>query len=426
MAESKDMVSKEENAGSSMSQKEKTDAGVVDRVLLGVTGGIAAYKAAEIIRLLIKEGLDVHVVMTRNATEFITPLTLQVLSGNPVLTETFLLSQEQQIGHIHMVDTASLILIAPATANIIGKAAAGIADDLLSTMICVAGQRIPVVFAPSMNINMYNNPVTQENIAGLKRFGYDFIEPAKGALACGYEGVGRLPEPTDIVEHLLFRLSPKDLTGEHILITAGPTEEEIDPVRFMTNPSSGKMGFALAKAAAQRGATVTLVSGPTNCTVPMHVNFVSIRSAEQMHKEVFNAFPESTAVVMAAAVSDFRAACRSQQKIKKQDTPSTLELERTPDILFELGKKKEERLLIGFAAETEALIKNAEKKLLKKNLDLIVANDVSREDIGFQSDRNQVKFIEGKDRITELPVLTKEILAHKILDQLLVLRERKG
>ncbi len=420
------MSNNEETAVSSLSQKEELEAGVVDKVLLGVTGGIAAYKAAEIIRLLIKQGLDVHVVMTRNAMEFITPLTMQVLSGNPVWTETFLLSQEQQIGHIHMVDTASLILIAPATANIIGKAAAGIADDLLSTMLCVAGQRLPVVFAPSMNINMYNNPITQENIARLKRVGYDFIDPAMGSLACGYEGVGRLAEPKDIVEHLLFLLSPKDLTEEHILITAGPTEEEIDPVRFMTNPSSGKMGFALAKAAVQRGATVTLVSGPTDCAVPLHVNCVSVRSAEQMHKAVFKAFSDSTAVVMAAAVSDFRAARRSEQKIKKRESHSTLELARTPDILFELGKEKGERLLIGFAAETESLIKNAEDKLLKKNLDLIVANDVSREDIGFQSDRNQVKFIEGPGRVTELPVLTKEILAHKILDQIPFLRERKG
>ncbi len=394
-------------------------------VLVGVTGGIAAYKAAEIVRSLVKEGLDVHVVMTRNAQEFITPLTLQVLSGNPVWTETFHLTQEQEIGHISLVDRSSLLLIAPATANVLGKVAAGVADDLLTTMVCAA-TRIPVIFAPSMNVNMYQNPITQENIERLKRFGYLFIEPEEGELACGYEGVGRLADPGDIVEQVVGRLAPKDLTEEHILVTAGPTEEAIDPVRFLTNPSSGKMGYAIARAAAQRGAKVTLISGPTSCAPPLDVELVRVRSAEEMRKAVMKAFPASTTVVMAAAVSDFAPASRAKQKVKKQDASLTVKMKTTPDILLELGQKKEDRLLIGFAAETQSLVKNARAKLEEKNLDLIVANDVSRKEIGFQSDSNQVKMI-GKDgSISELPLLPKRVLAHRVLDQIGILRSNPG
>jgi phosphopantothenoylcysteine decarboxylase/phosphopantothenate--cysteine ligase len=394
-------------------------------VLVGVTGGIAAYKAAEIVRSLVKEGLDVHVVMTRNAQEFITPLTLQVLSGNPVWTETFHLTQEQEIGHISLVDRSSLFLIAPATANVLGKVAAGVADDLLTTRVCAA-TRIPVIFAPSMNVNMYRNPITQENIERLKRFGYLFIEPEEGELACGVEGVGRLADPGDIVEQVVGRLAPKDLTEERILVTAGPTEEAIDPVRFLTNPSSGKMGYAIARAAAQRGAKVTLISGPTGCVPPLDVALVRVRSAEEMRKAVMKAFPASTSVVMAAAVSDFAPASRAKQKVKKQDASLTVKLKTTPDILLELGRKKGNRLLIGFAAETQSLVKNARAKLEKKNLDLIVANDVSRKEIGFQSDSNQVKMI-GKDgSISALPLLPKRVLAHRVLDQIGILRGSLG
>jgi phosphopantothenoylcysteine decarboxylase/phosphopantothenate--cysteine ligase len=395
-------------------------------VLVGVTGGIAAYKGAEIVRSLVKEGLDVHVVMTRNAQEFITPLTLQVLSGNPVWTETFHLTQEQEIGHISIVDRSSLFLIAPATANVLGKVAAGVADDLLTTMVCAAATRIPVIFAPSMNVNMYRNPITQENMERLKRFGYLFIEPEEGELACGYEGVGRLADPGDIVEQVVGRLAPKDLAEERVLVTAGPTEEAIDPVRFLTNPSSGKMGYAIARAAVQRGAKVTLISGPTNCAPPAGVALVRVRSAEEMRKAVMKAFPASTSVVMAAAVSDFAPASRAKQKVKKQDASLTVKLKTTPDILLELGQKKENRLLIGFAAETQSLVKNARAKLEKKNLDLIVANDVSRKEIGFQSDSNQVKMI-GKDgSISALPLLPKRVLAHRVLDQIAILRSSPG
>lgn len=390
---------------------------------MGVTGGIAAYKSAEIVRSLVREGMDVHVVMTRNATEFITPLTLQVLSGNPVWTETFDLTQEQEIGHIALVDRANLFLIAPATANVLGKVAAGVADDLLTTMVCAA-TRIPVVFAPSMNVNMYQNPITRENIDRLKRLGYGFIAPEEGELACGYHGVGRLADPERIVEHVLGVLSPKDLKKERVLVTAGPTQEPIDPVRFVTNPSSGKMGYAIARAAAQRGAKVVLISGPTPCAPPLDVELVRVRSAEEMREAVMKAFPESTVVVMAAAVSDFRPSRCERQKVKKQEASLTLELEPTPDILFELGKRKGDKILIGFAAETQGLIKNAQEKLKRKNLDLIVANDVSRKEAGFQSESNEVKLIGVDGKAAGLPLLPKRLVAHRVLDQIRVLRER--
>jgi len=393
------------------------------KVLLGVTGGIAAYKAAEIIRLLLKEEVEVHVAMTRNATQFITPLTLQALSGNPVWTDTFNLSQECEIGHIHLVESADLMLVAPATANILAKAASGIADDLLSTMLCVAA-KVPVLFAPAMNVNMYENPITQENIKKLKRFGYEFIEPESGPLACGTEGPGRLAAPEAIVERVSFRLSRKDLAGEKILVSAGPTEEAIDAVRFFTNPSSGKMGCALARAAAQRGAEVVLVTGPTTCRVSWNVRCVHVRSADQMRKAILKEFPSATMVFMAAAVSDFKPEKAVRKKIKKKDAELNLQLKGTPDILYELGRRKGGKILVGFAAETESLIQHAREKLTRKNLDLIVANDVSKKNIGFQSDRNQVKLIAPDGTVTEIPLLSKEVLAHHLLDRIPSLRKR--
>lgn len=396
--------------------------GPVRRVLLGVTGGIAAYKAAEIVRLLVKGSFDVHVVMTRNATEFITPLTLQVLSGNPVWTETFELTREHEIGHIQIVDASHLFLIAPATANVLGKVRAGIADDLLTTMVCAAANRIPVLFCPSMNVNMYRNPITQENVEGLRRRGYRFVEPDAGELACGYEGVGRLADPARIVEHVEHLLAPKDLEGEQVLVAAGRTEEAIDPVRFLTNPSSGRMGYALARAAAMRGARVTLVSGPSGCPVPLNVDRVSVRSAEEMRRAVLAAHGQATLVLMAAAVADFRPVEVASQKIKKQGASTVLQLERTPDILEELGRSKGDRFLVGFAAETEALLDNAREKLRRKNLDMIVANDVSREDVGFGTDMNEVKVIERDGSVTDLPRATKDAVAHCILDRVRALR----
>lgn len=391
------------------------------RILLGVTGGIAAYKAAELVRLMVKQGLDVHVAMTAHAQEFVRPLTFQALSGNRVWIDTFELTSEHEIGHIKLVEMCDLVVVAPATANLVGKIASGIADDVLTTMVCAAS-RIPVLLAPSMNVNMYRNPVTQENLRKLKAFGFHILEPAEGDLACGYEGVGRLPEPAVIVEHVLSLLTPKDLRGETILVTAGPTQEELDPVRFLTNRSSGKMGFAVAKAAYRRGAEVILVSGPSACEAPIGVSWVPVRSAEEMYHAVLKTYPKATVVVMAAAVSDFRPAKREARKIKKGEGGLRLLLEKTPDILQELGKRKENQILIGFAAETESLIENAQAKRVKKNLDLIIVNDVSRSDIGFQSDQNEVKCIRRDGRVQELPLMTKEDLAHKILDQIPALR----
>lgn len=394
------------------------------RVLLGVTGGIAAYKAGDIIRLLVKNGLEVDVVMTAHAREFITPRTLQTLSKRPVWTDLFQSLQEQEIGHISLVDHSDIVLVAPATANILAKAAHGIADDLLSTILCVAA-RIPVIFAPAMNVHMYLNPVTQENIKRLKSLGYHFVEPAEGELACGHHGPGRLADPEEIVEHVLHGLSPKDMQGETLLVTAGRTEEEIDPVRFLTNPSSGKMGFALARAASQRGAHVVLVSGPTHCRVPINVLHISVRSAAEMHKAVMDNYAEATVVLMAAAVSDFRPRTREEQKIKKDKGLHSLALERTPDILFELGKAKGNKCIVGFAAESEELIENAKEKLERKNLDIIVANNIAQEGIGFQSDMNKVTLIRRDGSIDELPILSKDILAHRVLDQVCSIRGLK-
>jgi phosphopantothenoylcysteine decarboxylase/phosphopantothenate--cysteine ligase len=395
-----------------------------NKVLLGVTGGIAAYKAADIVRLLIKNDLEVHVVMTHNAQKFITPLTLQTLSQRPVWTDLFHLTNEQQIGHICLVEQSDVVLVAPATANILAKTAHGIADDLLSTILCVASKS-PVIFAPAMNIHMYLSPITQENIKKLKSLGYHFVEPAEGELACGSQGVGRLADTEEIVERVLFELSPKDLGGETVLVTAGRTEEEIDPVRFLTNPSSGKMGVALARAASQRGARVILVSGPTCCRVPLGVRHIPVRSAEHMYNAVKEVYPETTIVLMAAAVSDFRPCRRERQKIKKDKSIPSLALEKTPDILRELGMAKGERFIVGFAAESEELIRNAEEKLKKKNLDIIVANDIAQEGIGFQSDMNQATLVQRDGTIESLPLLTKDSLAHRIIDRVCLLRRSK-
>ncbi len=386
-------------------------------ILLGVTGSIAAYKAADIVRLLVKESFEVDVVMTAHAQQFITPLTLQTLSQRPVWTELFDLSQEQRINHISLVDQSDLVLVAPATANMLAKAAHGICDDLLSTILCVAVHR-PILCAPAMNVNMYRNPVTQKNIESLKARGYLFIEPAEGELACGYHGVGRLADPEDILEHVVLALSPKDMRGQRFLVTAGRTEEEIDPVRFLTNASSGKMGFAVARAAAQRGAEVTLISGPTHCKVPIGVRYVPVRSAQQMYEAVMDACSSATVVVMAAAVADFRPRVREQQKIKKDAGLSVLPLERTPDILAEVAKMRGDRILVGFAAESEHIVAHAKEKLEKKHLDMIVANDITQAGIGFQSDVNKVTLITHDGTIEDLPTLSKDSLAHHILDRI--------
>ncbi|MDO8956109.1 MAG: bifunctional phosphopantothenoylcysteine decarboxylase/phosphopantothenate--cysteine ligase CoaBC [Deltaproteobacteria bacterium] len=391
------------------------------KIVLGVTGGIAAYKAAELVRELVKAQAEVHVVMTRNAQAFITPLTFQTLSGNPVTTELFNLMAESEIGHIALADRAEVLVIAPATANIIGKIAGGIADDLLTTIVMAT--KAPVLLAPAMNVHMWENPICQENIQRLRSRGYHFIDPEAGELACGYEGKGRLAEIPVIVEEIRALLSPKDFSGENILVTAGPTEEPIDPVRFLSNHSSGKMGFALARAARRRGAGVTLISGPTALSVPPQIKYIAVRSAVQMREAVLNHLESASILIMAAAVSDFRPKQRAPEKIKKSKVETVVELELNPDILAEAGKKKNSRILVGFAAETENLLQNTREKLEKKNLDLIVANDVNLPGAGFKADTNIVKIMDRSGKVEELPLMTKEDLADRILDRIALLKK---
>ena len=391
------------------------------KIVLGVTGGIAAYKAAELVRELVKAGAELHVVMTRNAQAFITPLTFQTLSGNPVTTELFNLIAESEIGHIALADRAEVLVIAPATANIIGKIVAGIADDMLTTIVMAT--QAPVLLAPAMNVHMWENPICQENIQRLRSRGYHFIDPEAGELACGYEGKGRLAEIPAIVEEIRVLLSPKDFSGENILVTAGPTEESIDTVRFLSNHSSGKMGFALARAARRRGAEVTLISGPTALSVPPQIKYIAVRSAAQMREAVLNHLESASILIMAAAVSDYRPKQRAPEKIKKSKLETVLELELNPDILAEAGKKKNSRIMVGFAAETENLLQNTREKLEKKNLDLIVANDVTLPGAGFKADTNIVKIMDRSGKVEELPLMTKEDLADCILDRIALLKK---
>lgn len=388
--------------------------------MLGVAGGIACYKAVELVRLLVRDGFSVQVVMTREAAQFVTPLTFQTLSGRPVATEIFSLTEESQIGHINLADQAQVFVIAPATANIIGKVASGIADDLLTTVVMAT--QAPVLFAPSMNVHMFENPIVQENIRKLRRLGYHFIEPAEGYLACGYEGKGRLPEPEAIVEEIRGLLKKKDLAGEKLLISAGPNQEPIDPVRFISNRSSGKMGYALARAALRRGAEVTLVAGPTSLDAPAKARLVRVKTAAEMRAAVLERFSDSTVVVMAAAVSDYSPAQTATKKLKKGAESMRLDLKRNPDILKELGSRKDGRLLVGFAAETDDVIANARKKLEEKNLDIVVANDVTAEGSGFEGETNIATILDRSGNVQSLPLMTKEELADRIFDHLHALK----
>ncbi|MBI5968739.1 MAG: bifunctional phosphopantothenoylcysteine decarboxylase/phosphopantothenate--cysteine ligase CoaBC [Deltaproteobacteria bacterium] len=391
------------------------------KIVLGVTGGIAAYKAAELVRELVRAGAEVHVVMTKSAQAFITPLTFQTLSGNPVATELFSLIEESEIGHISLADRAEILVIAPATANIIGKIASGIADDMLTTIVMAT--KAPVLIAPAMNVHMWENPICQENIEKLRARGYQFVGPESGELACGYEGKGRLAEIPTIMEEIRAILSPQDFAQEKILITAGPTEEPIDPVRFITNRSSGKMGFALAHAARRRGAEVTLVSGPTALPAPPKVSYISVRSAAEMREAVLNNLNSASILLMAAAVSDYRPKKTAPEKMKKSKSETLLELERNADILAEAGQHKGQRIIVGFAAETENLLQNARQKLKEKNLDLIVANDITLPGAGFEVDTNIVKLLDPSGKVEELPLMTKEELADRILDRIGQLRK---
>jgi len=394
------------------------------QIVLGVTGGIAAYKAAEFVRVLTKEGANVHVVMTRSAQAFVASLTFQTLSGNPVVTETFALLEGEEIGHIALADLAELIVILPATGNIIGKIANGIADDFLSTMVMAT--KAPVLFAPSMNVNMWENQALQKNIQTLLARGHSIIEPGEGELACHWYGKGRLSELNEVVEKMEDLLSKKDLKGEKILITAGPTQEPIDPVRFITNRSSGKMGYALAKVAGRRGAEVILVTGPTSLPIPRRdTRIVSVRTAEEMRRAVLTHVKGCSVVIKTAAVSDYRPKVVNQKKMKKTEGDYLLELERTRDILGELGKRKGNRILVGFAAETDNLIANAQKKLSEKNIDLVVANDITKPGAGFGVDTNQVQILYPSGEMKDLPVMSKEELSGIILDGVLELLNQK-
>jgi phosphopantothenoylcysteine decarboxylase / phosphopantothenate---cysteine ligase len=392
-------------------------------LVLGVTGGIACYKAVELVRLLFKDGFVVQVIMTRGAMEFVMPLTFQTLSGMPVATETFNLTQESEIGHINLADSADLFVIAPATANVIGKIAAGIADDLLTTVLMAT--KAPVLIAPAMNIHMYENPILQENVRKLRRLGYHFIEPAEGYLACGYEGKGRLPEPEKILEEIRRLLKKKDLVGEKLLITAGPNREPLDPVRYLSNRSSGKMGYALARAAIRRGAEVALISGPTELEPPAGARLTSVTTAAEMRHAVLEEFSGCTAVIMAAAVSDYRPVDFAPKKIKRGKGPIELRLEPNPDILKEISARKNGKMLVGFAAETGELVANAAKKLKDKNLDMIIANNVNEAGAGFDVDTNVATILDRAGTVRSLPLMSKDELAEQILDHLLVLKSQR-
>ena len=387
-------------------------------VILGVTGSIAAYKAGELISRLRKKNAVVKVIMTEAATKFIAPLTLQTLSQNPVSVEMFTEPKNWEVEHISLSEQGDIFLLAPASANLLGKLASGIADDLLTSTVMAT--TASVVLAPAMNVKMYENPVTQGNINKLQELGYYFIEPTFGMLACGYEGKGRLAEIDTIVEAVeKILLKNQDLSGKKVLVTAGATREPVDPVRFLSNHSTGKMGFALAQAAQERGAEVILVSGPTFLSCPKGVKQVKVQTAREMRDAVFANLSEIHIVIKAAAVADFRPKFVSEQKIKKGSDSETwtIELERNPDILYELGQNKGKKVLVGFAAETQNLLDNALAKIKKKNLDLIVANDITQLGAGFGVDTNIVKLIDKNGQVEKIPQMSKLALANQILDR---------
>lgn len=385
-------------------------------VLLGMTGGIAAYKTGELIRECIRRGANVKVIMTEHAREFMTPMTVQTLSQSPVFTDMFSLIKDYDIAHISLAEFADIAVIAPATANVIGKVASGIADDLLTTVLMAT--KAPVLVCPAMNMNMYANPIVQENISKLSTRGYQFVEPGYGELACKVTGPGRLPEVPEIMEAIETALTEKDLAGERILITAGPTREPFDPVRFISNHSSGKMGYALAMMARRRGAHVTLVSGPSALAVPFGVRFIAISTAVDMRDAVMAHLERTTVVIKAAAVSDYRPAEVAPNKIKKKEGPLTIKLVRNPDIISEIGQQKGNRILVGFAMESENLLENAKEKLRAKNMDMIIANDLTQEGAGFQTDTNIIKILDRNGGMEELPLMDKGDVANRILDRI--------
>ena len=393
-------------------------------VLLGVTGGIACYKSAGLASALVKQGANVQVLMTRNATEFIGPHTFESLTGNRVSVDTFDRNYQFQVEHIALADQADLVLVAPATANVLAKLAHGLADDMLTTTVLACD--CPKIAAPAMNTRMYENPVTQDNLALLRRYGWEIVEPASGRLACGAVGMGKMPEPEELLEAVDHAVRyEKDLAGLRLLVTAGPTREALDPVRFLSNHSSGKMGYAVARAASDRGAEVTLVTGPTALKPPAFVETVEVTSAQEMFDAVTRRAQEQDIIVKAAAVADYRPAEYSENKLKKgEGDPLSLPLERTRDILLWLGEhKKPGQFLCGFSMETERLLENSRKKLKKKNLDMVAANSLNEAGAGFGGSTNVLTLITA-DSEEQLPLLSKEEAAHRLLDGILARRKK--
>ena len=391
-------------------------------VLLGVSGSIAAYKIANLASALKKMHADVHVLMTKNSTNFINPITFESLTGNKCLVDTFDRNFQFQVEHVSISKKADVVMLAPASANIIGKIAGGIADDMLTTTVMAC--KCPVYLSPAMNTNMYENPIVQDNLKKLESYGYHVITPASGYLACGDTGAGKMPEPEVLLEYILKEIAfPKDMTGKRVLVTAGPTQEKIDPVRYITNHSSGKMGYALAKTAMLRGAQVTLVSGKTALTPPLFVDFVSVTTAKEMFQAVTRVSDHQDIIIKAAAVADYRPSQVYDQKVKKKEGEMVIPLERTDDILSYLGEhKKEGQFLCGFSMETENMIENSRRKLEKKNLDMIAANNLKMEGAGFQTDTNILTLITKEEEIS-LDKMTKEKASFVILDKILSLQK---
>jgi len=388
-------------------------------IVIGVTGGIAVYKVVDVVSRLKKLNAEVTVIMTKHATEFVTPLTFRSLSLNYVVVDMFEEPKTWNVEHISIAQRADLFLMAPATANIIGKMAHGIADDMVSTVVMAT--KAPVWIAPAMNTGMYTNPVVEKNIEDLRSLGYHFIDPDSGRLACGDLGIGKLASPERIVETISKALVSDDLKGKRVLITAGPTQEAIDPVRYITNHSSGKMGYAIAEAARNRGAHVTLVSGPTNLAKPTGVEVVDVITAGEMYDAVIDRYEDQDIVIKSAAVADYKPANIAAQKLKKSDRDMSIALERTEDIAQTIGEKKDNQIIVGFAAESENLIENAKKKIVKKNFDFIVCNDISAQGAGFKSDTNIVSIIDKKGDINCYEKMLKTTLADIILDKVVTL-----
>lgn len=387
-------------------------------ILIGVTGGIAAYKVVDVVSRLKKLNANVDVIMTESATKFVGPLTFQSISQNYVSTDMFEEPKSWDIEHIALADKADIVLIAPATGNIIGKIANGIADDMLTTVIMAT--RAKVIFAPAMNCHMYENPIVQGNIEKLKKLNYEFIEPGTGFLACGYVGKGRMAEPVDIVEYILNSFVEKTLLDKRILVTAGPTIEPLDPVRYMTNYSSGKMGYAIAEEASKRGGEVTLITGPTHLVPPSNVKVIKVNTTLDMLKATEKYFDETDVLIKAAAPLDYKPEKFSKEKIKKEDSNEDIlkiKYVRNPDIAVKLGQKKKKQIMVGFAAETENIEEYAKEKLEKKNFDFIVANDVSKDDAGFRTDTNIVTIIDDKGNLEKYPLMSKKELSKVILDK---------